>query len=443
MIRLFALMAWKDLTLMSRDRAGMFFILIFPILMGLFFGFIMQGSGDTENAQFDIAFCDEDETEYSAAFREAIEQRDNVTLHVVDRAEALDRVRRSGVAGAILIPPGFGETAGVLWQPAPRIEIAVDPSRPAEGGMIEGFVMQAIGELTGTRLQDPQELKGWVEQGRDALANAEDTSLAFRTTIGLVFSALDPALDEWQKEIDQAGAAEESGEADGITAGPGFSMKLAEIERIDVTRKKSGVASQVRSGWDISIPQAIVWSILGVTSGFAIGLVREKEAGTLMRLQASPLHLSQILLGKAAGCYIALCAVISLLCAIGYALGMRPNSWPMLLLAIACIGYCFVGVMMLLTVLGNTEESVSGASWGINVLMAMFGGGMIPLAFLPGLMRTLSHASPIKWAVLSMEGAIWRDFSLGEMAIPIGVLLAVGTLAGIFGTVSLTKNSTR
>ena len=41
-------MAAKDLRLMSRDWLGMFFIIGFPILMGIFFGSIMGSMGGDE-----------------------------------------------------------------------------------------------------------------------------------------------------------------------------------------------------------------------------------------------------------------------------------------------------------------------------------------------------------------------------------------------------------
>ena len=39
------LMAIKDLKLLTRDRIGLFFMLGFPILMGVFFGFVMGNIG--------------------------------------------------------------------------------------------------------------------------------------------------------------------------------------------------------------------------------------------------------------------------------------------------------------------------------------------------------------------------------------------------------------
>ena len=82
--------------------------------------------------------------------------------------------------------------------------------------------------------------------------------------------------------------------------------------------------------------------------------------------------------------------------------------------------------MALMSVLGKSEEGVSGAAWGANMIMAMFGGGMIPLAFMPRFMSLLSVASPVKWSILALEGAIWRGFTASEMLFPCCVLLAIG-----------------
>ena len=58
--------------------------------------------------------------------------------------------------------------------------------------------------------------------------------------------------------------------------------------------------------------------------------------------------------------------------------------------------------------------------------MSMLGGGMVPLFVMPPWMATASNASPVKWAVLAFEGALWRGFGLAEMALPCAILLAVG-----------------
>jgi ABC-2 type transport system permease protein len=95
--------------------------------------------------------------------------------------------------------------------------------------------------------------------------------------------------------------------------------------------------------------------------------------------------------------------------------------------------------MMLMSVIGKSEEAVSGAAWGANVMMAMFGGGMVPLAFMPHFMRTISHASPVKWSILALEGAIWREFTLTEMLLPCGVLVGAGTVCLAIGVLVLSQ----
>jgi ABC-2 type transport system permease protein len=90
-----------------------------------------------------------------------------------------------------------------------------------------------------------------------------------------------------------------------------------------------------------------------------------------------------------------------------------------------------------MSVIGRTEEAVGGAAWGLNSVMAMFGGGMIPLAFMPRFMAALSQASPVKWSILALEGAIWRGFTPGEMLVPCGVLIAVGAACLALGSIRL------
>ena len=67
--------------------------------------------------------------------------------------------------------------------------------------------------------------------------------------------------------------------------------------------------------------------------------------------------------------------------------------------------------MMVMSVIGDTEEAVSGAAWGANMIMAMFGGAMLPLLFMPSFMKAISNFSPVKWSVLRpWKGRFGEDF---------------------------------
>jgi len=53
--------------------------------------------------------------------------------------------------------------------------------------------------------------------------------------------------------------------------------------------------------------------------------------------------------------------------------------------------------------------------------------------FMPPWMDRASNISPVKWAIRALEGGIWRDFSIGEMALPCTILLGMGLLCGLIG----------
>ncbi len=58
---------------------------------------------------------------------------------------------------------------------------------------------------------------------------------------------------------------------------------------------------------------------------------------------------------------------------------------------------------------------------------------MVPLFIMPPWMTTAANVSPVKWAVLAFEGAIWRGFSAAEMLLPCGILPAVGAVCFAIG----------
>jgi ABC-2 type transport system permease protein len=118
---------------------------------------------------------------------------------------------------------------------------------------------------------------------------------------------------------------------------------------------------------------------------------------------------------------------------------MPLENLPLFILACFCTIWCFVGLMMLISTLGRTEQSVSGAGWALLMLMSMLGGGMMPLYFMPAWMHSVSNISPIKWGIYSLEGAIWRNFSLTEIATPCLILLVVGILSFFLGVFILSK----
>lgn len=409
-------LAGKDLRLLVRDKAGFFFTFFFPILYAVFFGAIMSGFADDDGPSgIAVAVIDEDQTEQSADFVSDLDALDALSVTTLSLSEAQDRVRRGNLAAYVVLPPGFGESrTGFLFGEPPTLQVGIDPARGAEAAMIKGMLTKSLFEGIQDAFTNPDVMNRRIDEALAEIEAADDIDPVTR----MALTTFLPAFRSFMNSMPQTELAEGAG-----FQGPQF-------EDVDVARQRFGPSNP----YEISYPQGIVWGIMGCAAGFGISLVVERTRGTLVRLRMAPISRAQILAGKGLACLVAtLLVAVILLTLAALAFDVRPNSWLKLALAIVSVAIGFVGIMMLLSVLGKTEQSAGGIGWAVLLVFAMIGGGMIPLAFLPDWIQQLASVSPIKWSILAMEGAIWRDFSYGEMLTPCGILLGIGVVGFALG----------
>ena len=429
-------MAIKDLRILFRDRLGAFFILVFPILMGLFFGLIMGGNSGGSTAAMRIVVVDQDQSEMSRKFIESLKKNEAVSIELANLEWARDGVRKGSRIGLVVLPKGFGDTAGILWSTPPQIQLGIDPSRLAEAGMIQGFVMEAMGSLVGERFRQPKQFKPLIEDAKKQLDSDNEVNPLTRRLMSNYFQSLETLMDSM--------AGIQVAEDSELSLKTGGNFQFADIQSLDISREidpnsQAGQLQKLRSRWDISFPQAMMWGVLGCVAGFSISVARERTLGTMVRLQVAPLSRFQILAGKALACFIAVIGVIGMLTLLGMGLGMRPANFMALAVAAISIACCFVGIMMTLAVLAKTEQSVSGIGWAANMVMAMLGGAMIPVMLMPAFLQSASVVSPITWSILAIEGAIWRQYTMAEMVFPCLILIGIGATGFVIGTQVLSR----
>lgn len=412
-------MGAKDLKLLVRDRIGFMFTFVIPLIMAIFFGTMFSGGGRPNNA-LPIAWVDEDSTAASQAFAETLEAGAEFEIAPMTRAEATEAVRLGKRVAYVVLPPGFGQAQGRLFGGnPPNLEIGIDPSRQAETGMLQGVLTSYLARGMTTAFRDTASMRREVARGLAAVDTARDLPAEHRAAIRRMLGGVE-SLTQLDWSFDTTGAER----------GPGAGgFKPAEFAVSEIARVRRGP----RNGFEVSFPQGILWGIASCAFGFALTLVLERMRGTLVRLRVAPVSRSQILAGKAIACFGTIAMVITMLLVIGAVVfKVRPASILHLGMAIVSIGIGYVGLMMLISVTGKTPGAVSGFGWTVMMMMNMFGGGMIPLFLMPSWMQAASNASPAKWAILSLEGAIWRDFTTQQMLLPCAVLVAVG-LVGFLG----------
>ncbi len=424
-------MAMKDLRLLLMDKGGLFFIFFFPLMYAIFFGYISAamsggGGGDGPVASIRVAIVDEDGTEASQEFVALLEDAEELNIERFDSRDAAKAVVQEGKRAAmIVVPAGFGERGQSFFiGDPPTVQVAADPSRTAEKGMLQGILMKYGAQRMQSSFTDTKAMRDNAAQAMQTLNDDADTPPMVRLALQGFLGSLSQLADQ----LDEANVTEE--DIQNSDAGAGF--EPLKVESIPLLESNDGDGPEM-SPFAISFPQGIIWGIMGAAAGFGISLVTERTHGTMIRLRLAPVTQGQILGGKALACFVTTIAVAVTLLVIGrLAFGVTPQSPLLLAVAIVCVAACFVGVMMLLSVIGRTEASASGIGWAALVVMAMVGGGMIPLMFIEKIpfLAMLSSVSPVKWSILAIEGAVWRGFTPGQMLLPCVVLLGVG--AGAF-----------
>jgi ABC-2 type transport system permease protein len=197
------------------------------------------------------------------------------------------------------------------------------------------------------------------------------------------------------------------------------------------------IAARKQGPFDASLPLGMVWGIVCCASIFGVSLVVERQRRTLERLRTAPLSTFHLLASKAIACCISIVAVQVALLVAGYLWFDVKTESPLFFIAAAvCTGVAFGGLMLSLAVVSPTERAATGIGWGVLTLLAMIGGGTIPLTAMPPWLESLSRVSPFSWAVTAVEGSVWRGFSAAEMLVPCGALLLVGAFFFVVGNLA-------
>lgn len=426
--------ALKDLTLVIRDRAGLFWLLAFPLIMALFFGSVFGGFGDSGGkGRIKLAFVDQTRGgQYAKDFKDLIDSSEALRAIPTTLDSARDLVRRGKrQAFVLLTQPDSAEKQMFEMYPGgvPRIEVGIDPARGAETAMLEGLLTQAHFSLVMGRFTDPSLAKDLFSSGVAAIDSAKDIPEDQRTVLRNMFSGLEGFFSRSATDTAFAGQSQRDG------GGP---FSKPNITVTEVIREREGP----RSSFEITFPQSLMWALIGCATAFSLSIVTERTKGTLIRLRLAPLTRAHIIGGKALACFIACLGVCTILMSIGVLVFGVSLAEPLkLLLAIVCSAICFVGIMMLISNLGKTEQAVAGAGWAILLIMSMTGGGMVPLIAMPKWMITIGSISPVRWGITALEGAIWRDYSFAELGEPLAVLLGIGIGGFVAGVKLLSRDS--
>ena len=415
-------MAIKDLRHLLRDRGAAFFALGFPLLVALFFGFIFGGDA-SQRARLTVRVVNLDQGQAGASLVEAMMKDQALDVAVsVDEAEATEAVRLGKAVAVATIPADFTQASTSIFAGrAISLGLVVDPSRHSEAGLLEGKMNQLAFRQMAERFSDPAWMRAALTEARQAALASSEASTPRSLVLSLMFDAIQRASD--------------SGFSPAAAAGGGWNPIRVDVSTLDSPR------TGPRSGYEVSFIQGIIWGLMGCVTAFGSSMASERARGTLARLTVAPITRVHVLAGKSLACFVACLAVQAMLVAFGMAaFGIRVEQPLMLVAACVASGVGFTGLMMFMAGLSRTEGGGGGLGRAMVLVLAMIGGGTIPLFVMPRIMLAVSRVSPFSWATTCLEGALWRGYSMQEMLLPATILAAFGVVGFAIGVSALRWN---
>jgi ABC-type multidrug transport system permease subunit len=201
-------------------------------------------------------------------------------------------------------------------------------------------------------------------------------------------------------------------------------------------RTVTGARANVNS-FDQYVPGfGITFLLIGMLMGISLGLIDERDWGTLARLRVSGAPLAGTLLGKLLARFLVGMLQMIVLLAIGYWLfGVSLGRYPaMLLLPAAAISFAAAAFGLIIACVARTHDSVMPFGAVVAMAMSAIGGCWWPLDFEPSWMRAFARFLPTTWTMLAFNNLMIRDLP------PVSALwpsLATITLGIVFLVVGL------
>jgi ABC-2 type transport system permease protein len=416
--------AGRSLLQRWRDRQGFFWWMIgFPLLIAVLIGFFFSGVVEGPSQPMTVVIIDQADNPQSQTYIKLMQETGGLRVRPMSKSEARAAVRKGNAAAFVVLEKDFDVTPTMLIGRSLPMSIGMDPSMQAETAYLQALLLEQAADFLLKQWTDPDSRERVIERWLTEMEQAGKLSAMGRQGMKAAINAL---ADRFLSMVDTSDKQAVAKQAAAI-----------KVTTVDADRFRP------QSSFEICFPQGIIWGLIGVAAQFAVTLVSEREAGTMLRMRVAPIRGQHVLAGHGLACFVAAFGVMVFLLAIGSIFfGIRLQNIPALVLAMVAIGLCFTGMTGFLSVLGGSTAAVQGASWAFLLVMAMLGGGMVPQMFMPAWMGTVNTISPVKWAILGLEGGIWRGFSMMEMLKPAGILLLEGSLFAAAGLIIMNRRKT-
>jgi len=187
------------------------------------------------------------------------------------------------------------------------------------------------------------------------------------------------------------------------------------------------------------------WLLPGLLAQFALfgggatasGLVEDLAKGVIDRFRSLPMTRSAVLAGRTLSDLARSALTLTLMVAVGFAIGFRPQTSSLGLLGALAVGlgfgWAWSWVMALLGLLVRSAEAVQAAVFMVVFPLAFTSSVFVPTQTMPAWLQPFAANQPVTVATNALRGLV-----LGQGALPPGRTVTGQVLLALFWAAAIT-----
>lgn len=161
----------------------------------------------------------------------------------------------------------------------------------------------------------------------------------------------------------------------------------------------------------------------------SVGIVREKEQGTMEVLLVSPLKPLYIVLAKAAPYLLLSVANVITILLLSYYLLEVPIAGSVMLLFGLCMLYAIVSLslgLLISTVTSTQQAAMLVSAMALMLPIILLSGMMFPVENMPVILQFLSNIVPAKWFIIAVKDVMIKGLGIDMIWKEITILCGMG-----------------
>jgi ABC-2 type transport system permease protein len=396
---------WKEIQVISRERAWLVILFLLPLLIGGFMGAgnLVMNRPESNVILLKVGLVNQDGGTFGtemAKVLHTIEQLQVTDYSNVSAAE--QQVAKGDINAVIIIPADFSQKIDD-YSPV-KVEVVIDPGEPEAANIVTGIMKQMAAEFAIWGEVQYGVRSIFEEAGILSAANPQQVRAIEAQNLGAVMTRINE-------------------------------MRTNPVIAVSVENPAGAETGQgIQTFFAYLFPGMTVMFIYFIIAMSSTALLSERETGTLRRLLTATIPRGTILAGKMLAYMLLACLQVVVMFTVarlvfGTPLGRSPLGLIVITLVVA---FNATALGMMVAALVKTEKQAANIGLLMAFVLAGLGGAMAmtptPLSRSSGFMGIISKFIPHSYAVEGYYRLMAENAGFVQVLPQVGVLLGMGVI---------------